>query len=187
MKKICIFILIIFSVNSFSYGEISFKKQREKEVKEAEERKTQTLESNSADEKVVTKNTAKTGKERYYRKAILDTAFTQMGVPYIYGANGGGAYDCSSFVQYVYKKSLNITLPRVSYEQASFGQKASIKQLRAGDLVAFDSLNKGRISHIGIYIGNNQFIHASSGYKKVVVSELDGYYAKKFKCGVKIL
>ena len=187
MKKICVFILVLFSVNTFSYGEISFKRQREKEVKEAEERKNQVLESSSADEKAVSKNTTKINKERYYRKAVLDTAFTQMGVPYIYGANGGGAYDCSSFVQYVYKKSLNITLPRVSYEQASFGQKASIKQLRAGDLVAFDTLNKGRISHIGIYIGNNQFIHASSGYKKVVVSELDGYYAKKFKYGVKIL
>ena len=70
MKKICIFILIIFSVNSFSYGEISFKKQREKEVKEAEERKTQTLESNSADEKIVTKNTAKTGKEKWDIKEV---------------------------------------------------------------------------------------------------------------------
>ena len=110
-----------------------------------------------------------------------------MGTPYIYGANGNGAYDCSSYVQFVYKKSINVNLPRVSYQQAESGKKVKVNQLKAGDLVAFDTLNRGRISHIGIYIGDNQFIHASSGYKKVVVSQLEGYYADKFKYGVKIL
>ena len=78
-------------------------------------------------------------------------------------------------------------LPRVSYQQAQAGKKATVRQLKAGDLVVFDTLGKNRISHVGIYIGDNQFVHASSGSKKVIISELEGYYAQKFEYGVKIL
>lgn len=181
MKKIKIlFLLLIFSSVIIASGEISFKKQKEKILQEEQERENSPV-------KTIPKRKTASNKEKLMRQAILDTAFSQMGIKYIYGANGNGAYDCSSFVQYVYKKSLSINLPRVSNDQANTGQKVSMKQLKAGDLVAFDTLNKGRISHIGIYIGNNEFIHASSGYKKVVISELKGYYSQKFEYGVKIL
>lgn len=182
MKKIkLIAIFLILSLNLFASGEISFAKQKERVLREQQERQT-----DKKTEDISRKKTG-TNEERTVRRAVLDTAFSKMGTPYIYGASGNGAYDCSSYVQYVYKKSLNINLPRVSYQQAEAGQKVSKKQLKAGDLVVFDTLNKGRISHVGIFLGNNQFIHASSGYKKVVISELEGYYAEKFKYGVKIL
>ena len=182
MKKIKIVIIfLLLSLSLFSSGEISFRKQREKVLKEQQEEEKGEVKQLKK-EKTVTKN-----KEKSVRQAILETAFSKMGTPYIYGANGNGAYDCSSYVQFVYKKSINLNLPRVSYQQAESGRKVGVNQLKAGDLVAFDTLGKNRISHIGIYIGNNQFIHASSGYKKVVVSQLEGYYAEKFKYGVKIL
>ena len=182
MKKIKIVIVfLLLSLSLFSNGEISFRKQREKVLKEQQEEDQREIKQVKK-EKLTTTN-----KEKSIRQAVLETAFSKMGTPYIYGANGNGAYDCSSYVQFVYKKSINLNLPRVSYQQAESGKKVKVSQLKAGDLVAFDTLNKGRISHIGIYIGDNQFIHASSGYKKVVVSQLEGYYAQKFKYGVKIL
>ena len=182
MKKIKIVtIFLILSSGIFASGEISFRKQREKELKE-EQAQEQNIKQES-----VTKKVKPSSKEKLIRQEILNTAFSQMGVKYIYGANGNGAYDCSSYVQYVYKKSLRIDLPRVSAQQAESGRKVKINQLKAGDLVTFDTLKKGYTSHIGIYIGNNEFIHASSGYKKVVVSKLEGYYAEKFLFGVKII
>lgn len=182
MKKISLFIIFtILSMSLSASGEISFAKQKDKVLREQQEQPEERQTENISRKKTTT------SKERAVRRAVLDTAFSKMGTPYIYGANGNGAYDCSSYVQYVYKKSLNVNLPRVSYQQAEAGRKVSIKQLKAGDLVVFDTLNKGRISHIGIYLGNNQFIHASSGYKKVVISELEGYYAQKFRYGVKII
>ena len=182
MKNFKLFLFfIVLSFNLFANGEISFRKQREKVLKEQQEQ-TQ----NTKQEKIPTK-IKPANREKLIRPAILETAFSKIDTPYIYGSNGNGAYDCSSYVQFVYKKSINVNLPRVSYQQAESGKKVSVNQLKAGDLVAFDTLGKNRISHIGIYIGNNQFIHASSGYKKVVVSQLEGYYAQKFKYGVKIL
>ena len=182
MKNFKLFLFfIVLSFNLFENGEISFRNQREKVLKEQQEQ-TQ----NTKQEKISTKKKP-TNRETLIRQAILETAFSKIDTPYIYGSNGNGAYDCSSYVQFVYKKSINVNLPRVSYQQAESGKKVSVNQLKAGDLVAFDTLGKNRISHIGIYIGNNQFIHASSGYKKVVVSQLEGYYAEKFKYGVKII
>ena len=182
MKKIKIIIIfLLLSLSLFSSGQISFIKQREKVLKEQQEEDQREIKQVKKEKLTIT------NKEKSIRQAVLETAFSKMGTPYIYGANGNGAYDCSSYVQFVYKKSINVNLPRVSYQQAEVGKKVSVNQLKAGDLVAFDTLGKNRISHIGIYIGNNQFIHASSGYKKVVVSQLEGYYAQKFKYGVKIL
>lgn len=186
MKRIklvkLIFLLIIISGNSFANGEISFRKQKEKVLREQQEQRENEKEATKT---AVKKTTV--SRERNIRQAILDTAYTQMGVPYVYGANGNGAYDCSSYVQFVYKKALNVNLPRVSYQQAEAGKKVPVSQLKAGDLVVFDTLGKNRISHVGIYIGNNQFVHASSGYKKVVISQLEGFYAEKFRFGVKII
>lgn len=177
IKTLSFLLLVILSFTSFSRGQISFNKQREVEKKQQEE-------TNSTQKQVVKKTRSK---EQEIRRNILETAFEKLNVPYIYGANGNGAYDCSSYVQYVYKHALNISLPRVSYQQAESGKKVSINQLKAGDLVTFNTLGKSQVSHIGIYIGNGEFIHASSGSKKVVISELKGYYADKFLFGVKII
>ena len=179
-KKLITFLIVVLSFSSFSRGQISFSKQREFEIKKQEE--SEQIPKQIKSEPKVKNN------ERFIRKSILDTAFTKINTPYVYGADGkNGAYDCSSYVQYVYKKALNINLPRVSYQQAAVGKKVPINQLKAGDLVTFNTLGKNQVSHIGIYIGNGEFIHASSGSKKVVVSELKGYYAEKFLFGVKII
>ena len=108
MKKIKIIIIfLLLSLSLFSSGEISFRKQREKVLKEQQEEDQREIKQLKK-EKLTTTN-----KEKSIRQAVLETAFSKMGTPYIYGANGNGAYDCSSYVQFVYKKSINLNLPRV--------------------------------------------------------------------------
>jgi len=107
-----------------------------------------------------------------------------LGIPYRYGSSGPKSFDCSGFTSYVFKKA-GIELPRTSKTQATVGKKVSKSDLQAGDLVFFDTSGKynGVITHVGIYIGGGQFIHASSGRnaKKVVISDINtGYYNEKF-------
>jgi len=79
--------------------------------------------------------------------------------------------DCSSFVQLVYNKRYGYDLPRTSKSQAKEGKYVSKSNLRAGDLVFFDTNNDDRINHVGIYIGNGDFIH-SSPVNKVGISDM---------------
>lgn len=120
---------------------------------------------------------------------LLDEAFKLLGIKYVWGAIGPDKFDCSGFVIYVVEKSLNIKLPRVSSDIASYKKdKLGMDDLQRGDLIFFDTLKKGRVSHVGIYIGDNKFIHASSGSKtkKVVISEFDGFYKKTFKWAIRL-
>lgn len=119
------------------------------------------------------------------RDKIIDYAQSKLGAKYVWGATGPNTFDCSGFVQYVYKKSVNMDLPRVSTDQASYKPKVSLMSMRKGDLVFFETTGLGRISHVGIYMGEKQFIHASSGGKRVMISSLDtDYYNRSFRWGI---
>jgi len=111
--------------------------------------------------------------------AIVKTAFRYMGVPYVFGGSTPRGFDCSGFVQYVYRRN-GVKIPRMAHHQFYAGTPISKKQLRPGDLVFFETYTRG-ISHVGIYIGNSNFIHASSvGY--VRVSSLnEAYYRKRYR------
>ena len=113
---------------------------------------------------------------------VISYAKSLLGKPYVWGAQGPSSFDCSGYTYYVFKNSANITLPRVSQDQSNYGTYVSRSNLRAGDLVFFDTsgVNDGNVSHVGIYLGNNQFIHASSSKKKVVISEMTSYYSEAF-------
>ena len=104
----------------------------------------------------------------------------QLGKPYVWGNEGPDSFDCSGLVQYIYKNALGKNIPRVSADQSKFGQAISRDNLQPGDLVFFDTMNKGKVSHVGMYIGNNEFIHAANSKKGVIKSTLTGYYDKKF-------
>ena len=104
----------------------------------------------------------------------------QVGKPYVWGANGPDSFDCSGLVRYVYKNALGKDIPRVSEDQSKVGQAVSRENLQPGDLVFFDTMDKGKVSHVGMYIGNNEFIHAANSKKWVIKSTLTGYYDKKF-------
>ena len=114
---------------------------------------------------------------------ILQTAKKFLGVKYIWAANGPSAFDCSGFTRYVFKKN-GINLPRYSGHQANIGEKISFSELQKGDLVFFDTTKKftKKVNHVGIFIGNNKFIHASSGGKKVMITSFSKkkFYKNKF-------
>ena len=75
--------------------------------------------------------------------------------------NSTTGFDCSGFVQYVFTQN-GITLPRVSLDQSTVGTSINFTNLQAGDLIFFSMENNGIVDHVGIYIGNGQFINASS-------------------------
>ena len=110
---------------------------------------------------------------------VISLAKSLLGKSYVWGAQGPSTFDCSGFTYYVFKNAANITLPRVSQDQSSYGTYVSKSNLKVGDLVFFDTngANDGNVSHVGIYLGNNQFIHASSSKGKVVISEMSSYYS----------
>jgi cell wall-associated NlpC family hydrolase len=98
----------------------------------------------------------------------VDTALAQRGKPYVWAASGPGSFDCSGLVAYAYAAA-GIDLPHSSRLQAAMGQSVSRNELQPGDLVAFYS----PISHIGIYIGNGQMVHAPSSGDVVKISPID--------------
>jgi len=117
---------------------------------------------------------------------LIDTAFEFLGVPYKWGGmDPKKGIDCSYFVQTIYK-SFGMVLPRTSNLQFKVGKKVTRDELVPGDLVFFRKYPRGsRINHVGIYIGNDQFIHAALGAGKVTVSSLNETYFKKRFSGAK--
>jgi cell wall-associated NlpC family hydrolase len=112
--------------------------------------------------------------------ALIATAKTYMGVPYVFGGESPTTgLDCSSFTQLVMKKN-GITLPRTAAEQYAQGTPVDKDDLQAGDLVFFTTYKPGA-SHVGFYMGNHQFIHDSSAAKQVTISSLEeSYYTEHY-------
>ncbi len=122
----------------------------------------------------------------YALNKVENLAKSQLGKPYRWGANGPYDFDCSGFTRYVFSHN-GIDLPRVSRDQAKVGIKIDRNHLKKGDLIFFDSPKSTKVTHTGIYLGENRFIHASSSKKRVVISPLQGYYEKHFKWGRRVL
>lgn len=107
-------------------------------------------------------------------------ALQYKGKPYRYGGMSSRGFDCSGFTSYIYAR-LGKRLPHNSAAQSKVGRPVSRSQLKQGDLVFFRTRGGRRVSHVGIYIGNNQFVHASSGRGRVRVDTLgSGYYHQRY-------
>lgn len=100
--------------------------------------------------------------------SIVNKAYQFLGVPYVWGGSSPGGFDCSGFTQYVYKAQ-GINLPRTSGAQASSGSYVSIANAQPGDLVYF---GQSKVTHVGIYIGNNRMIHSPSPGKSVMITNM---------------
>jgi cell wall-associated NlpC family hydrolase len=113
-----------------------------------------------------------------------------LGTKYVWGATGPTKFDCSGFTQWIYRDA-GINIPRVSRDQARVGDYVSYQNLRRGDMVFFDTKKhkKGIVTHVGIYLGDGNFIHASSAAKKVVVYNFDEkpFYKERFLWGRRVV
>jgi hypothetical protein len=119
-------------------------------------------------------------------RQLLETVDNWYGVRYRTGGNTRSGVDCSGFTVAVYAALYGIALPRVSREQYRISRKISTTELQEGDLVFFDTRGGGYVSHVGVYLGNNKFIHASVS-KGVMVNDLfESYYMKRYIGGGRI-
>ena len=118
---------------------------------------------------------------------VVDYAKQFLGVPYVYGGNGPNSFDCSGFTSYIYRH-FGYTLNRTASTQLSNGVAVSKSELQPGDLVFFRYNTSYPASHVGIYIGNGQFIHASTNKYQVQIDQLlTGHYANVYIAGRRIL
>ena len=109
---------------------------------------------------------------------VVSYAYNYMGVPYVWGGTSPNGFDCSGFTQYVFKQ-MGVTLNRTAAQQLKNG--TSVSDLQPGDLVFFANTytTSAAASHVGIYVGNNQFIHAANGGVKVTSLDQE-YYAARY-------
>ena len=119
------------------------------------------------------------------RSLLIRVAKGFMGAPYRLGGSSVRGLDCSAFVKKIYE-FFDVSLPRTAREQAHVGKHVSRDELKEGDLVFFNT--RRAFGHVGIYIGNNEFVHASSGRGRMVrIDTLDKpYYDKRFVKAVRI-
>ncbi len=117
--------------------------------------------------------------------SVVTYAYKFLGKPYVWGASGPNAFDCSGFTSYVYK-AFGVSLYHQASSQYRVGQAVSKSNLAQGDLVFFNTY--GSISHVGIYIGGGRFIHAGNSKSGVIISSLsEGYYASRFVGAKRVL
>lgn len=115
-------------------------------------------------------------------------ALSLSDTPYRYGGNSpGDGFDCSGFVRHVFENSLGVKLPRTSAEMSSVGVALSGEELQPGDLVFFNT-RKRPYSHVGIYVGEDRFVHSpSSGKAIMVVNMRDGYWRSRYNGARRII
>jgi cell wall-associated NlpC family hydrolase len=118
---------------------------------------------------------------------VVIRALSLIGAPYRFGGTTvERGFDCAGFVKHAYGE-IGITLPRTTSLQYSAGRPVERGELEPGDLVFFRDTYRRGLSHVGIYIGNNRFVHAASTGRKVRVDDLGQlYYAKRFAGGRRV-
>ncbi|PEB64296.1 gamma-glutamyl hydrolase [Priestia megaterium] len=113
---------------------------------------------------------------------LITEALKYMGVPYVEGGKTPNGFDCSGFTKYVYEKAMGIYLPEAPEQQWELGTPVEKKDIQVGDLVFFQDTHRPGISHVGIYAGHNQMIHASrTDTAEVRINYLSyNFYTEKF-------
>jgi cell wall-associated NlpC family hydrolase len=109
-------------------------------------------------------------------QTLAHSALRFLGVPYVFGGTSSSGFDCSGFVQHVFAM-LGIALPRTADAQYDAG-KPAVGGPRTGDLVFFDTY--GGVSHVGIYLGHGEFVHASSSHGVMVSKLSESYWASRY-------
>lgn len=111
-------------------------------------------------------------------RRIVQSSLRYQGVPYVFGGTSPNGFDCSGFTRYVFAQA-GVNLPRAADDQYEVGQYVSYSRLQSGDLVYFTTYEPGA-SHVGIYLGNGQFISATSS-RGIAIARMDsGYWGDRY-------
>ena len=131
-------------------------------------------------------NVSKKAVSTHTLKSKLEKQYQQFkGTPYKYGGTDKRGFDCSGFAQKVYHNAFSIQLPRTTEAMSRLGKKVSKSNLKVGDLVFFKPTRK--YQHVGIFMGNNMFMHSSTS-KGIIKSNLNNlYWKKKYRFAKRIL
>ncbi|MDO4921129.1 MAG: NlpC/P60 family protein [Phascolarctobacterium sp.] len=116
---------------------------------------------------------------------VMRAAYSVIGTPYVFGGTSPYGFDCSGFTQYAFARA-GISLPRMADSQFYAGRKISMSQLRPGDLIFFTTYEPGA-SHVGIYVGNGNFIHAGTSTGVTVSSAFTGYWGARYYGACRVL
>ena len=166
----------------------ALKKAKPVEGRSLSDLKIQTQNINTVrNPKTTTKSIAPYGETFITKKEgeeIVAIAKQYMGVPYVFGGTTPSGFDCSGFLQYVFKQ-YGINIPRLADEQYLLGESAKTSQLSVGDLVFFSTYLEGA-SHCGFYVGDGKFLHTSSSRGVRIDTLDDDYWRPKFLGGKKI-
>ncbi|QHQ16010.1 bifunctional murein DD-endopeptidase/murein LD-carboxypeptidase [Pectobacterium parmentieri] len=119
------------------------------------------------------------------KSKLLNQYASWKGVTYRLGGDSRRGIDCSAFVQRTFREQFGMDLPRSTYEQQEIGQKIQRSKLRVGDLVLFRAGSTGR--HVGIYLGNDQFVHASTSSGVIISKMTEDYWNKRYQEGRRVL
>ncbi|MGM3189426.1 bifunctional murein DD-endopeptidase/murein LD-carboxypeptidase [Dickeya dadantii subsp. dieffenbachiae] len=119
------------------------------------------------------------------KSKLLEQYASWKGVRYRLGGDSRKGIDCSGFVQRTFREQFGMDLPRSSYEQQDIGVQIQRNKLRPGDLVVFHAGSTGR--HMGIYIGNQQFVHASTSIGVTISSMDDNYWKPRYREARRVL
>lgn len=111
---------------------------------------------------------------------VMFKVIEYLNTPYLWGGTSKRGIDCSAFVQTVMYQSIGVMLPRTSYEQSNVGEDVLRSELKFGDLLFFDTMNKGRVSHVGIYLSDGYFVHSGSKTGVIVASLDSDFYSRVF-------
>ncbi|GHH88363.1 glycoside hydrolase [Streptomyces capitiformicae] len=147
---------------------------RKKAAAEAERKAAAERASRDSERTTLTSTDTTTAPASGSVGTVISFLKAQLGDAYVLGAAGPDAWDCSSLVQAAFKQ-VGVDLPRVSQDQSMVGTEVSLSNLQVGDILYWGS--KGSAYHVGVYIGNGQYLDAANPSKGVVIQDLSGYPA----------
>lgn len=118
-------------------------------------------------------------------RRIISAGYSVIGTPYVFGGTSPYGFDCSGFTQYAFRAA-GVAIPRTADAQMDYGRRVPIDHLRPGDLVFYSTYEPGA-SHVGIYLGNGNFLHTGSSTGVTVSSAFTGYWGARYYGACRIL